>query len=264
VLRLVVDAAAGACVSLRLEVHNAAGVGHARLVGLGEREFNRIAKAEGERAHTDLGSSTSAGDGFPIACTCARLLGGELDLSLDAKGVTAVLHLFFVARAVAARTDARMFATMPLRCAMVDDSAVQRKMLRGKCKVAFPQATFAVVAGENAASIRGFARRVVDEDCDVVFVDQDFGDVLETMFGIDVVAAIRQLDYDAVPRRPARQRLVFIVSGSESPSDIELYANIGADGHIGKDATAQQLQQALFAANADLCAPARPDEEPDV
>ncbi|KAJ1446077.1 hypothetical protein M885DRAFT_547782 [Pelagophyceae sp. CCMP2097] len=265
VLWLIVDDVAGDCVSLRLEVRSAAGVGHARLVALGEREFNRIAKAEGERAHTDLGASTSAGDGFPMACTCARALGGTLDLILDNKGVTAALHLPRVPRAAAARADARMFAAAPLRCAMVDDSPAQRKMMQHKCEVAFPQATFAVVAGENAASIRGFAQRVVDEDCDVVFVDQDFGDVLETMFGIDVVAAIRQLDqHNAAPRGPARQRLVFVVSCSDAPSDIELYANVGADGHIGKDATAPQLQQALFAANPELRAPAHPGEEPDV
>ena len=63
----------GRTVNFTLEVRSLAGPEHARLLALGEKELNRIAASDGERAHLEIGAATSAGDGFPMAVACAQV-----------------------------------------------------------------------------------------------------------------------------------------------------------------------------------------------
>ena len=121
-------------VDFTLEVSNAAGPAHARLMALGEEELNRIAATDGERAHGEQSAATSAGDGFPMAVTCARALGGTLRLVLSETGITARLGLSGVGLGENARASSSsglgLMEISGVSFAVVDDSMMQRKMMQ--------------------------------------------------------------------------------------------------------------------------------------
>ncbi|KAJ1448057.1 hypothetical protein M885DRAFT_540464, partial [Pelagophyceae sp. CCMP2097] len=79
-------------VRLTLELRNCAGPEHASLLQMGEDELNKIALAEGRRAHVHA-AELSAGDGFSMAGVAARTLGGTIRLVLLPDGVVAKLEL---------------------------------------------------------------------------------------------------------------------------------------------------------------------------
>ena len=202
-------------VSVTLTVRNAAGPDHSLLLALGDCELNEIAAREGARAHGQLGMSTSAGDGFPMAVASASALGGTLRLSLSQSEVGAVLSLPSVK--LAAHFDAMEISELSL--AFVDDSVPARKMMKRKMEKAFASCLSPVVAGETHASIDSFPQTVLDADADVIFVDQNFGDIHQTKVGTDLVRSIRA--HDLLEGNPLR--LIFVVSARNTASAFERF-----------------------------------------
>lgn len=265
-----------ACVTLT--VRNAAGPGHARLLALGDTGLNRVAASQGERAHGDHGANESAGDGFPMAVSSAHALGGTLLLSLSETHVTAELSIPFVAYDTFARWSATRIADLSV--ALVDDSSIQRRMFSRKLARLFASpsasspssssassskkeskeepssadaaaeqlaaaARVAVLAGETQASVESFPQCAVDSDADVVLIDQHFGQAHATKLGTDLVREIRAIDahHDHPPR------LIFVISADDSPDDVLRYQAAGADGHVSKTVSIEQLR-------AQICQPA--------
>ncbi|KAJ1445819.1 hypothetical protein M885DRAFT_578586 [Pelagophyceae sp. CCMP2097] len=232
---------------LFIELTNWAGPEHAALLEMGEAELNRIAGAEGERAHTSTANTMSSGDGFPMAVVAAHALGGTLRLRLSEAGVVAHLALSGVALDPGAQRSSSLSSASPstdehivgearpvdpsqLTMALVDDSALQRKVFTkhiGKIALHGPPV---IVAGDTRQSIDDFAKTVCDVDVDIVFTDQHFAPVHHTKAGTDIVSEIRALD--AAAGRPPR--LIFVASGNDSPEDAAAYSAAGADGSLSK------------------------------
>ncbi|KAJ1449634.1 hypothetical protein M885DRAFT_534956 [Pelagophyceae sp. CCMP2097] len=242
-------------VSLVIELTNWAGREHAALLTMGEAELNRIAGAEGERAHTSTAMSISSGDGFPMAVVAARALGGTLRLRLSGSCVVAHLELSKVAIGVTSdakgprrsslfdrtSTQGRIFGRAQpvdpsqLTIAIVDDSPLQRKVFKKHMSKIAPRGPPVILAGDTMESIDEFARVVCDADVDVVFTDQHFSPVHHTKAGTDIVREIRALD--AAAGRPPR--LIFVASGNDSPEDAAAYLAAGADGSLSKISSTQ-------------------------
>ncbi|KAJ1457567.1 hypothetical protein M885DRAFT_515164, partial [Pelagophyceae sp. CCMP2097] len=242
-LTMHVEPDGSAHVRVVIELTNWAGPEHAALLTMGEAELNRVAGAEGERAHTSTANSISSGDGFPMAVVAARALGGTLKLKLSKAGVVAHLALSKVALDVigAQRSSSASSAAAPvgearpvdpsrLSMALVDDSPLQRKIFQRYIGKIAPHGPPVVVAGDTRESIDDFARVVCDADVDVVFADQHFAPVHHTKAGTDIVREIRARD--AAAGRPPR--LVFISSGNDSREDAAAYVQAGADGSLSK------------------------------
>ncbi|KAJ1460260.1 hypothetical protein M885DRAFT_559991 [Pelagophyceae sp. CCMP2097] len=223
-------------VGLVIELTNWAGPEHAALLTMGEAELNRIAGAEGERAHTSTANTISSGDGFPMAVVAARALGGTLKLKLSKAGVVARFALSKVALGVAAASsagtisEARHVDPSQLSMALVDDSLLQRKVFQKFVHKIAPHGPPVVVAGDTRESIDGFAQAVCDADVDVVFSDQNFAPVHHTKAGTDIICEIRARDAAA----GCPPRLIFISSGNDSPEDAAAYVQAGADGSLSK------------------------------
>ena len=228
-------------VSVSFTVRNAAGYGHAHLLEIGEAELNRIAAKEGARAHGQLGAPTSSGDGFPMAAASAKALGGTLRLGLSESTVEATLTLPRVKLETAAAHFGAM-EILELSMALVDDSMPARKMMKRKIERAFVSCMVPVVAGETHGSIESFPKAVVSADSDVLFVDQNFGDIHQTKVGTDLVRAIRALDL-AADNPP---RLIFLVSANDAPNDILAYCAAGADGHIAKTSSYEEIRMQVL------------------
>jgi len=249
-LTMRVEPDGGAHIALFVELTNWAGPEHATLLKMGEAELNRIAGAEGERAHTSTANTISSGDGFPMAVVAARALGGTLRLRLSEAGVVAHLALSRVEtscgsarsgsrKAKTAKTaaainriigKARAVDPSQLTMALVDDSALQRKVFTKLISKIAPHGPPVIVAGDTRQSIDDFAKTVCDADVDVVFTDQNFAPVHHTKAGTDIVSEIRALD-TAAGRLP---RLIFVASGNDSPEDAATYVVAGADGSLSK------------------------------
>ena len=235
-VQLQIDPVEHGVVSVRLAVRNAAGPGHAHLLDLGEDELNSIAARDGARAHGQLGAATSAGDGFPMAVASAKALGGTLRLTLQAREICATLSLPRVLLEASQHFGAMDISGLSM--ALVDDSVPARKMMKRKMERAFDSSRPPIVAGETHASIEAFPQTVFKDDTDVIFVDQNFGDVHQTKVGTDLVREIRALDReDGCPRR-----LIFVVSANDAPDDLILYLAAGADGHISKNTSIKQIR----------------------
>lgn len=96
-----------------IEVRNFAGRWHEKLCAMGEVELNRIAMAEGQRAHGDYAASKSAGDGWPMAATSASILHGSIYLKILPDSVIARIELPLLEEKNASISDASV-SSVPL------------------------------------------------------------------------------------------------------------------------------------------------------
>mmetsp|Transcript_28777 Transcript_28777/g.99305 ORF Transcript_28777/g.99305 Transcript_28777/m.99305 type:complete len:266 (+) Transcript_28777:2124-2921(+) len=146
---------------VRIELHNAAGPQHAKLLDLGEGALNRAA-AEG-RGHMLAREMpefpATPEERFPMVLECARALGGSVRLTLSATEVVATLTLPRASFAVAL-SPRNLDLLARLSYAIVEDSLLSRKQLERVAGKAF-SATLAppLVAGETRESIEGFPAR---------------------------------------------------------------------------------------------------------
>jgi CheY-like chemotaxis protein len=179
-----------------------------------------------------------------VALECARALGGSLRLFLTPTHVVAQLALPRTAFATALPAAKRAVLSR-FSYAIVDDSFVLRKMLGTVLSQAFSEARAPpLVAGMTRDSVEDFPRAVVANDVDVVFIDQNFGNVCADLVGTDLVEAIRALDDAAT--QPQAKRLVFIVSANDSADDFKRYKISGADDGLAKGAvTRSGIEQLL-------------------
>ncbi|KAJ1449941.1 hypothetical protein M885DRAFT_622131 [Pelagophyceae sp. CCMP2097] len=234
-----------------IELHNAAGPRHAEFLALGEDEMNRLAATAGKthaRSVDGLAPMRFADEGFPMALECGSVLGGSLRLALNAQGVVATLELPRTFFAVA-MTPQQLELVSRLSYAIVDDSAICCKKLNRVVGKAFT-ATRAppLIAGATRETIESFPKAVVAADTDVVFIDQNFGTVCQSLKGTDLVCSIRAMDAAAVPK--VKQRLIFIVSANDSKDDRVLYKFAGADDCLSKNAVSATAVEELLRKHA--------------
>jgi len=194
-----------------------------------------------------------------MSVACATSLGGSLKLRLEPDAVTATLHVPLVK--IECSQHYVDFDIADLRTAVVEDSALQRKMWARRIEGAFVSGNSPpVLAGDSKASIEAFASDVISTNADVVFIDQNFGGAHTTVAGTDVVRDIRARDAAS----GAAQRLIYVVSAADAPDDLAHYgaflqtlsclrtmhllplynfhlAASGATGHIAKTISTDQL-----------------------
>jgi DNA-binding NarL/FixJ family response regulator len=128
----------------------------------------------------------------------------------------------------------------PLTVALVDDCSLTRRIYQRKLAQALPGATL-LIKGQTYAEIDGFVETVLQEDADVVFLDQNYGNVHDSLRGTDILKAIRSADEASKSPR----RLIYVISANDSIDDLEHYMASGADGHISKNASADSIRAVL-------------------
>jgi CheY-like chemotaxis protein len=268
---------------VRLTVRNKAGPDHADLVALGVVELNRIANTEGGRAHLERCAKTSTGDGFPMAASSARALGGRLWLELTASDVVALLDVPSVVEAPAQEntsgTASAATSTLVvgqtqrnlarLTFAMVDDVELQRRIFIRKLKNLCTAAAKEMAAAAAAAAAQGGDDAPLPATPPYVFKPPlEAGDTTASIddfpravveADVDVVFVdqnfgtkhLTKCGTDLVREIRARDahigasRLVYVVSANDSKEDLVSYLDAGADGHIPKSATRAQIAEVI-------------------
>lgn len=227
---------------LTMRVINLPGQGHEKLVAMGERA-SELVFAHGTRLHKDseLGKrSYSAGDGAWIIRKCANILGGNVEIKFEED------RTVFEFRAPVKIHDSpsRDVDTFHLPRGVwgigIDDSKIQRKLLRRFFHHAGVQETHQIILGQKAEEIDGFVNFVVNfvnrHPGDRVFLIADEnlemgGDSAnhETISGSECIKQIR----NALHPEQEMRMLALVRSANDSPQDLALYTS-RAHGYMPK------------------------------
>jgi len=227
---------------LEMKVINLPGPGHAQLIAMGPRA-SELVFSHGTRLHKDSHSnqrSHSAGDGAWIMHKCATILGGSVQITFEED------HTEFVFRAPCKVYDA------PLREAdhfhlpsgvwgiAIDDSKIQRKLLRRFFVHAGIQEHHQIILGQNNEEISSFVEFVVDfikrhpDNLFLVIVDEnlELGDGIsnhETISGSECIQRIRV----TLDSENEKKMLALVRSANDSPQDLAIYTS-RAHGYMPK------------------------------
>jgi hypothetical protein len=226
----------------KMDVINLPGPGHEKLVELGSRA-SELVFSHGTRLHKDadfVKCSHSAGDGAWIMRKCANILGGTVDIQFEET------RTIFTFQAPVKVYDAPScdVGTFHLPAGVwgigIDDSKIQRKLLRRFFIHAGIQENRQVILGHNTDEISGFVNFVVDfvkrhpEDLFFLIADEnlELGSAIsdhETISGSECIKRIRsELDTSQ-----ERRMLALVRSANDSPDDLALYQS-RAHGYMPK------------------------------
>lgn len=225
-----------------MRVINLPGLNHEKLVAMGPRA-SELVFAHGTRLHrdSDLGKrSHSAGDGAWIIRKCANILGGNVEIYFEDD------RTIFEFRAPAKIHNAPMRDADTFHLPQgvwgigIDDSKIQRKLLRRFFHHAGVQEPRQIILGQKTDEIAGFVDFVVD------FVNNHPGDRFfliadenlemdndasnhETISGSECIKQIR----NALNPEQESQMLALVRSANDSPQDLALYTS-RAHGYMPK------------------------------
>ena len=227
----------------KMDVINLPGPGHEKLVALGSRA-SELVFSHGTRLHKDSDldkCSHSAGDGAWIIRKCANILDATVDIQFEE---TRTIFTFQAPVKVydAPSRDVGTFHLPPgVWGIAIDDSKIQRKLLRRFFIHAGIQENRQVILGHNKDEISGFVDFVVD------FVKRHPGDLFfliadenleigssaisnhQTISGSECIKRIRsELDTSQ-----ERRMLALVRSANDSPDDLTVY-NSRAHGYMPK------------------------------
>ena len=225
-----------------MDVINMPGPGHEKLVALGSRASDLVF-SHGTRLHKDSDNkrSHSAGDGAWIIRKCANILSGDVDIRFE----EARTIFTFQAPVKVYAAPSRDVDTFSLPSGVwgiaIDDSKIQRKLLRRFFVHAGIQENRQIVLGNNKDEISGFVEFVVDfvrrhpDDLIFLIADENLemgGSSIsdhELMSGSECIKRIRnELDH------AQEQRILALVrSANDSPDDLALYTS-RAHGYMPK------------------------------
>mmetsp|Transcript_29734 Transcript_29734/g.46009 ORF Transcript_29734/g.46009 Transcript_29734/m.46009 type:complete len:1225 (-) Transcript_29734:27-3701(-) len=227
----------------KMDVLNLPGPGHEKLMALGSRA-SELVFSHGTRLHKDSGlekNSHSAGDGAWIIRKCAKILGGNVDIQFEE---TRTVFSFQAPVKVydAPSRDVGTFHLPPgVWGIAIDDSKIQRKLLRRFFIHAGIQENRQVILGHNRDEISGFVEFIIDfvkrhpDDLIFLIADENLemeGSAIsdhETISGSECIKRIRsELDLSQ-----ERRMLALVRSANDSPDDLALY-NSRAHGYMPK------------------------------
>ncbi|KAL7493844.1 hypothetical protein ACHAWT_002670 [Skeletonema menzelii] len=227
----------------KMDVINLPGPGHEKLIALGSRA-SELVFSHGTRLHKDseLGKfSHSAGDGAWIIRKCAKILDGTVDIRFEE---TRTVFTFQAPVKVydAPSCDVGTFHLPPgVWGIAIDDSKIQRKLLRRFFIHAGIHENRQVILGHSRDEISGFVEFFVDfvkrhpDDLFFLIADENLevgGSTIsdhETISGSECIKRIRsELDVSQ-----ERRMLALVRSANDSPDDLALYAS-RAHGYMPK------------------------------
>ncbi|KAL7541449.1 hypothetical protein ACHAXR_013265 [Thalassiosira sp. AJA248-18] len=225
-----------------LKVTNLPGPGHEKIVAMGSRA-SELVFAHGTRLHkdSDLGKrSHSAGDGAWIIRKCAKILGGTVGINFEHDRTV----FEFRAPVKTHSTPTRDVETFHIPHGVwgigIDDSKIQRKLLRRFFHHAGVQEPRQIILGQKPEEIAGFVDFVVD------FVNAHPGEIIfliadenlemdndsanhETISGSECIKQIR----NSLDREQEMNMLALVRSANDSPRDLALYTS-RAHGYMPK------------------------------
>ena len=241
--RIITEAAYSADTGeFEMKIINMPGPGHHELVAMGSRA-RELVFAHGTRLHkdSDLGQrSHSAGDGAWIMHKCAKILGGSVEISFEETRTVFV----FTAHCKVFDAPTREIEHVSLPPGVwgigIDDSKIQRKLLRRFFIHAGILENHQIILGQNSDEISTFVDFVVDfvkrhpNDLFFIIADEnlELGDDItnhETISGSECIQRIRvTLD----PEQENRM-LALVRSANDSPKDLAIYTS-RAHGYMPK------------------------------
>lgn len=225
-----------------MKVINLPGPGHEKLVAMGSRA-SELVFSHGTRLHkdSDMGKrSHSAGDGAWIIRKCANILGGSVEITFE-KDRTVFTFRAPVKVHDSPAQDVDTFHLPPGVWGIgIDDSKIQRKLLRRFLHHAGVQETRQVILGQKSEEIATFVDFVVDfvkrhpDDRFFIIADEnlEMGDDAanhETISGSECIKQIR----NALDPQQERRMLALVRSANDSPNDLALYKS-RAHGYMPK------------------------------
>eukprot|EP00584_Thalassiosira_punctigera_P004857 CAMPEP_0172528142 /NCGR_PEP_ID=MMETSP1067-20121228/2623_1 /TAXON_ID=265564 ORGANISM="Thalassiosira punctigera, Strain Tpunct2005C2" /NCGR_SAMPLE_ID=MMETSP1067 /ASSEMBLY_ACC=CAM_ASM_000444 /LENGTH=1326 /DNA_ID=CAMNT_0013312005 /DNA_START=164 /DNA_END=4144 /DNA_ORIENTATION=- len=239
---------------LEVKVINLPGPGHEKLVGMGSRA-SELVFSHGTRLHkdSDLGKRYhSAGDGAWIIRKCANILQGTVDITFEEKRTTFTFRAPVKSHKPPSRGTDTFHLPRDVWGIAIDDSKIQRKLLRRFLQHAGVPEPRQVILGQKPGEIAGFVDFVVDfvarrpgdrfvliadenleMDDDGGDGDNDSGFVAgrhhETISGSKCIKRIRGA---LTPEQESRV-LALVRSANDSPQDLALYES-RAHGYMPK------------------------------
>lgn len=228
--------------AFELRVINLPGPGHEKLVAMGSRA-SELVFSHGTRLHkdSDLGRrSHSAGDGAWIMRKCANILNGTVEIIFEEDRTIFQFRVPVEIHNSPSSGDVGAFhLPQGVWCIGIDDSKIQRKLLRRFFQHAGVREPYQVILGQNPEEISGFVEFVVDfvnrhpRDRFFLIADEnlEMGNIAnhETISGSECIKQIRSaLD----PEQESRM-LALVRSANDSPQDLALYRS-RAHGYMPK------------------------------
>ena len=215
-----------------MRVINRPGPGHQKLVALGSRA-SELVFSHGTRLHKDseLGKrSHSAGDGAWIIRKCANILGGSCDISFEEDRTVFEFRAPVKLHGGPTRDADAFHLPDVVWCIGIDDSKIQRKLLRRLFLHAGVSGPRQIILGHKEDEITGFVDRIVDfvnrhpADRFLLLVDENLdtgndGGKHETISGSECVKEIRKI----LDPEQEQRMLALVRSANDSPQELALY-----------------------------------------
>jgi hypothetical protein len=210
-----------------MKIINLPGHNHDKLVELGKRA-SELVFSHGTRLHDDIQPSHSAGDGAWIIQKCVKILGGTAEIKFEQDRT-----LFVVQIPVKIYRPSQDIETFHLPSNVwgigIDDSKIQRKLLKRLFVHAGVQENRQIILGEGSEEMIGFADFILglvnSHPCDYFFllVDENLeiedSGVSRTISGSESIKQIRA----ALDTEQELRMLALVRSANDSPKDLALY-----------------------------------------
>lgn len=225
-----------------LRVINLPGPGHEQLVEMGNRA-SELVFSHSTRLHkdSDLGKRDhSAGDGAWIIRKCANILSGKVEIFFEEDRTAFEFRCPVRVHDTPSRDADTFHLPQGVWGIGIDDSKIQRKLLRRFFQHAGVQEPRQVILGQNAEEIASFVDFVIDfvrrHPLDLFFLlaDEnlemdDDGSNHETISGSECIKQIR----NALDPEQEMRMLALVRSANDSPQDLALYSS-RAHGYMPK------------------------------
>jgi hypothetical protein len=226
-----------------MKVINLPGPGHQKLVDLGSRASDLVF-SHGTRLHKDAANtkkSLSAGDGAWIIRKCATILGGTVDILFHPDRTEFVFKAPVKLYDTSSKAN-KFFIPSGVWGIAIDDSKIQRKLLRRFFIHAGVNEHHQIILGQNSDEISTFVDFTVDfiqrhsDDLFFIIVDEnlelgeeDSSIRHDTISGSKCIQQIRA----ALDPEEEERVLALVRSANDSPKDLELYLS-RAHGYMPK------------------------------
>eukprot|EP00571_Detonula_confervacea_P014780 CAMPEP_0172301060 /NCGR_PEP_ID=MMETSP1058-20130122/3025_1 /TAXON_ID=83371 /ORGANISM="Detonula confervacea, Strain CCMP 353" /LENGTH=1228 /DNA_ID=CAMNT_0013011053 /DNA_START=186 /DNA_END=3872 /DNA_ORIENTATION=+ len=225
-----------------MKIINLPGLGHEKLVAMGSRA-SELVFSHATRLHKDSDlrkRSHSAGDGAWIIRKCANILGGKVEINFEEDRTVFQFRAPVKVHDSPSQESGTFHLPKGVWGIGIDDSKIQRKLLRRFFHHAGVEEPRQVILGQNAEEISGFVDFVVNlvnrhpGDRFFLIADEnlemdDAASNHETISGSECIKQIR----NALDPEQEMQMLALVRSANDSPPDLALYKS-RAHGYMPK------------------------------
>jgi hypothetical protein len=220
---------------LTMNVINEPGDDQERIMKLGKEKANEVVFSQGASLHND-GNIISSGDGAWIISKCAKTMGGTCSISFE-KELTVFSFQVKVEPIVADNRVCAKDFTVPSNSVgiAVDDSKIQRKLMRRMLLNIGVQANMLFVIGETPAEVMGLKYLILEkldqhpESRILILVDEnlDYGGTTTEQAKMSMISGslvMEQILKDLTKEQ--KQRILALVrSANDSAEDVIMYTS---------------------------------------